>query len=551
MQRAGTLLFKRRSSKMSGKTKGPAASLSATPPTAASSSSESSSASSLSHSELQLLKLEHVLAVKYGDLPRPGPTERDTMHLRAAALQSLFPRESAQKKFARVLQSVVTLCDAEPGSDNIAAMIALSQTQVKIFVCQGAERLDVQAHLMQVWGILQELRKMRTGTENKSLEDPEEPERALAAKMFDLAYNFAAKKAVQRVKKRHVHLRRLHEQFANDPSVNDAQKEITTIFMAAAITANSVSQTGLQSSDHWANFRACLRLLYSVILDPDYRQNVEDLEVRARKLGFDNFTKCLDKAVKIQLAGWTLVSLALSPTRGWITDLPLEVVQIPIPASSQIRIPMDAFDAWVPSAEKRTEFQQNLRSVSSNTTETEEGEVVITTEVHPECELVARVVDNDTMLDDVELVRYVASAKLHCFCCYSWFKALNVFHVTRCATPVAFDGSHGGITPGWLPPSLEAPFEKVVSLVQRSLEDELHRYTHTVTLLRPDDEEDLARFRALEAVDGDEGLRVTQRLLDEIDLHTNHKSYADPLTEEEVALKKEALAANGETLVED
>ncbi|KAJ6490289.1 hypothetical protein C8R47DRAFT_1215152 [Mycena vitilis] len=511
---------------MSSKTKGPVGSLSTTPPAATSASSSASS--SLSDSELQLLKLEHVLAVQYGDVPRLDPSERDATHHRAAALQSLFPRESAQKKFARVLQSVVTLCDAEPGSGNIAAMIALSQTRVKIFVCKSAERSDVQAHLMQVWGILQELRKMRTGTENTLLEDPEEPERALAAKMFDVAYNFAAKKAVQRVKKRHVHLRRLHEQFANDPSLNEAQKEITTVFMAAAITANSVSRTGLQSSDRWSDFRACLRLLYSVILEPDYQHNVQDLEVRAEKLGFANFTKCLDKAVKIQLAGWTLVSLALSPTRGWITDLPLEVVQIPIPPSSQIRISLNDFDAWIPSAEKRAEFQQNLRSVSGNRTESAEGEVLITTEVHAECELVTRVVDNDSMLDGVELVRYVVCAKLHCFCCHLWLKALNQYR----ATPVAFDGSHGRITLGWLLPTLQAPLqEEVASLVYWYLKAELHPYTKTVTLIRPDDEEGLARFRALEAADGEsvpEVLRVAQRRLEELDLDTSHGSMPTP-----------------------
>lgn len=182
--------------------------------------------------------------------------------------------------------------------------------------------------------------------------------------------------------------------------------------------------------------------------------------------------KSIEKAVKVEAAALTLGELAVSPNRGWIAALDIDVQCIPLPPKHHIYLQLDDFTVWCPPAANLKHFLQDLRKDAAPSTDTE---IAVMTKVRSECELVARVADNTTILADAQLIPYVCYSKLHCFSCYLWLEIFNREHSTK----VSFDGSHGGVKPGWWPPTLGAPdHDRILLQMQERLEDEITVQTH-------------------------------------------------------------------------
>ncbi|KAJ7716577.1 hypothetical protein DFH07DRAFT_353625 [Mycena maculata] len=76
--------------------------------------------------------------------------------------------------------------------------------------------------------------------------------------------------------------------------------------------------------------------------------------------------------------------------------------------------------------------------------------------IHSECQLVAWMAGHMVELPDVKVIPYVTCSKLHCFACYAWLQAYNKV----APAPISYDGSHGGLKPGWQPPSLQGTLQQ-------------------------------------------------------------------------------------------
>ncbi|KAJ7289108.1 hypothetical protein C8J57DRAFT_426278 [Mycena rebaudengoi] len=100
-------------------------------------------------------------------------------------------------------------------------------------------------------------------------------------------------------------------------------------------------------------------------------------------------------------------------------------------------------------------------------------ELTISPRIHPECELVARVVGDAEPLANEDLIPYVFSSKLHCYPCYLWLQGFNERRPS--SSKVAFDGCHGSLTPGWLPPTSKD--ESILARMRSQIESELSEYT--------------------------------------------------------------------------
>ncbi|KAJ7695969.1 hypothetical protein B0H17DRAFT_1054393 [Mycena rosella] len=450
--------------------------------------SAAASSSSPSLSEVvTLAPILHVVATLHGDQPHLKPEERQTTHHREAALSPRFPSVHAQQKFVDVLQALVTLCAAEPGENNIAAMVALSNQEIKLFICQNGGRpfRDIKQHLQTVWRVLHQLHALVSlpDTEPSNLVTPPRvanpSELELSRNLLTIAHLFVAKKAVHRAKKRLPLLEKLLSHVVSEPSTTDFQRRLVLLLVAIADSASEVFKKGfnnLEERQDWKEYRGHTRLLYNLTIDDTYVENMDDVEILqviAESLGF-NLKETIEKAVKVQAAALTLNRFAVSPHRGWITGLDLRVQPVPLPATTSIDVQLDEFDSWCPPTIVLGEFHSDLRKrAATSTNET----ITINSNIHSECELVARVIDNTTtgVLAGFDLIHYVCCSKLHCHFCHLWLENLNKVRDTN----VAFDGSHGGVKPGWLPPTWETPlYGQTLAGMRSQLEQELGTQGH-------------------------------------------------------------------------
>ncbi|KAJ7682501.1 hypothetical protein DFH06DRAFT_1161350 [Mycena polygramma] len=495
---------------------------------ASNSSSALPANSKLKDVDRRLLLGGYALSARFHDKTLLGAGERSSNETHDIILQPHFASERRRQKFVGLIEALVTICTTDVGPDNVAAMLGLSPTHLTVFLCQNSDRPwpAVQLHLQSVWQILQSLRKIVSTTPQPQADitEPITPPRntgddelGLAIRLKNLCYLFTAKKAVHRVKKHLRLLNTLKDEVQADPSSTTFQKNLLQIFHSAALNADAVwakGFKGLEERKDWRTFRACTKMLYNKADDAMYNESVAGIQTRATALGFA-FTKSLDKAVKLEAAVMTLTQLPRSPTRGYLTDRSLRVVDVPLPAHRAFEIGIDAFVDWAPeSTDKRSEFHAGLRQMCGK--RPGDNEIKIRPKIHSECELVARLTENPDLLDGCTLFPYISCSKLHCWFCHKWFTAFNLQNTTR----VAFDGSHGGVKTGWLGPALATPLhEQVCNILQQNINDELIKYSHP-------------KSKSASTTSSDKA--VTR----------------DPDTEEDVALLIEALTANGETLAE-
>jgi hypothetical protein len=131
-----------------------------------------------------------------------------------------------------------------------------------------------------------------------------------------------------------------------------------------------------------------------------------------------------------------------------------------------ITLSFSAFDTYLPIHPTSETIKAQMRVGVSST----EEDVTIISKVHSEVQLVAWVAQN--LAPEVTLVPYITCSKLHCFACFVWLEEFNNLHDLT-LPHVAFDGCHGGLQPGWLPPSLETvAMEQILGKMSSRLQNE-------------------------------------------------------------------------------
>ncbi|KAJ6496456.1 hypothetical protein C8R47DRAFT_338206 [Mycena vitilis] len=413
----------------------------------------------------------HILCAKFPQKSLLPPSEREASHHRDI-LSQRFPGQHAQRKFVLLLQAIITVCTSDHGPNNVAVLMGLTEKQVRLYISQNAGNWqDLHAHLHRIWRVLQDLGST-VGCVAPPPSNPVTPPRVLTAseaelttKLLDFGYDFAFRKAVHRVKKKLSKLQSLYDVVQEDNTISEVQRTIIEIFLAVSVLASNVPSEKPRSSDTWAQFRRLTADLYDISVNHDYEEDLIALQKLASTIDFD-FTKSMDKALKLQSACLTLAHLAISPYRGWISDLPLELIQIQVPKSPVFLLELQGFDE---------ELKQQLRRVSSDPKAMHT--VSYATKIHSECVLLAEVLGVCKPLGDI--VPYMCCSKLHCFACYTWLGHFNTLRRAAGTDPIAYDGSHGGVKCGWVPPSLEnVSQDTMLGLLVKSLNNELRKGGH-------------------------------------------------------------------------
>lgn len=173
---------------------------------------------------------------------------------------------------------------------------------------------------------------------------------------------------------------------------------------------------------------------------------------------------------KVDEAVFTLCRLAVSPSRQSITELDLQIHEIPTPEKQKIEVPLKEFLVYAGKIPAE-QFYSKLRA--GKQTATPASDIVIHQKTHSECELVARLMGTDATIPG--LIPYVACSKLHCLPCHLWLG--NFSEKVRL---VGFGGSHGGVKPGWMPPvfptgNFDSIPLKMVKQLNSILADSQHR----------------------------------------------------------------------------
>ncbi|KAJ7716549.1 hypothetical protein B0H16DRAFT_456954 [Mycena metata] len=188
--------------------------------------------------------------------------------------------------------------------------------------------------------------------------------------------------------------------------------------------------------------------------------------------------KVIRKLTKINAAVNTLHRLALSPRRGWMVQRQLCLHGVPKAPRPSVKLNMaDINPEWCTEEVPQSELQRKMSVLSDKSTN---NCLVIAGNIHSECQLVAWVVANMEQLEvhGVELVPYVTCSKLHCFACFLWLRGFNdLSHLHPILPRIAFDASHGGLLPGWQPPSCEAMMQQaLVQIMVGRLETEFQKH---------------------------------------------------------------------------
>ncbi|KAJ7879062.1 hypothetical protein B0H14DRAFT_3858642 [Mycena olivaceomarginata] len=118
--------------------------------------------SGFSPPELELMRTVHALATAAGDNQHlPAKAREDTHYIEV--LQPRFSSAHQRQKFILVIESLVTVCTATPGEDNVSLMISLGDPvhnrNIHIFVCQNGGRpfAEVKKVLETTWVILRKM----------------------------------------------------------------------------------------------------------------------------------------------------------------------------------------------------------------------------------------------------------------------------------------------------------------------------------------------------------------------------------------------------------
>jgi hypothetical protein len=127
--------------------------------------------------ELELMRTVHALATVAGDNPHLPPKAREDIHY-IEVLQPRFSSAHQRQKFILVIESLVTVCAATPGEDNVSLMISLGDPvhnrNIHIFVCQNGGRLfaEVKKVLETTWVILRKCTPWSPPLLSRRLQNP-------------------------------------------------------------------------------------------------------------------------------------------------------------------------------------------------------------------------------------------------------------------------------------------------------------------------------------------------------------------------------------------
>ncbi|KAJ7497129.1 hypothetical protein FB451DRAFT_218515 [Mycena latifolia] len=431
----------------------------------------------------------HRLASTFGSLLHLDDAHRKDVASREV-LDSYFGHQSLVPKFIHVAQAIATLFTRQA---NFAVMFGFTAEETHVFYCKngGGPDTTICPHLQAIWALLQQIRRIQNipSDVDQSIASPDrKPPQAsdnLLTKLCDLAYTFVAKKALDRAKKRIASIDALSKLLDASPNKSFERKLVNFMRAVGHSAADAAKLRGqndeakLFDSEPWKIFRRSTLVLQNQASTRE--ANIAAMENLKRlskglpnELSF-NFEKCLDKMLKVESAVLTLHDLAVSPRRGYIVQRNLKTRPVPLPTRTTT-ISFSTLKDYFPANSDLEEIKKEMRDAGTSSTP---EDVSVHSTVHSECQLVAWVSQNlGEVASEVSMVPYVTCSKLHCFACFVWLQEFN--HLGDPTLPhLAFDGCHGGLQPGWLPPSLKPNMqEKILNKISSRLDEEFDKHQH-------------------------------------------------------------------------
>ncbi|KAJ7722503.1 hypothetical protein B0H16DRAFT_1473301 [Mycena metata] len=414
----------------------------------------------------QLYLRVHGLASLYGQKIHLDAASRHDPETREG-LDGCFPKgTSLAQKFIGVAQAFVTLTTAKHIKDSISLIIGERGTteffMFFMFFCQngGFPDTEVERYLRKLWGILQQLARTTEIRDINLAQDSPPPEETsiratLLATLFSACYEHISSKALQRATKRRASVTALLD--LQVPGQGQLISRLRAIVSAGTAEGlNKASQS-----------------LYALAGEDNYQHSLDILQEHAQKLPGAvkfNLRKWTEKVLKVPQAVATLYAWAGSERRNGVFQRVLRLHAVPLPLAPQIIIALaDVPDDWIANSQSRAELLSKMRnSASGGGSE----DLQIRGKLHSECVLVVWVAQNlQNEYPCTQIFPYVTCSKLHCLFCSLWLRGFNTLQ-NPVLPKVAFDGSHGGVNPGWLPPSLGA---KAQATIFRYLTDNIQK----------------------------------------------------------------------------
>ncbi|KAJ7707118.1 hypothetical protein B0H16DRAFT_1824407 [Mycena metata] len=404
----------------------------------------------------------HRLASCYGDQLHSNETHRKDVVSRERQ-EHHFINSTLAPEFLQVAQAIATLLTPTKGPTNFALMIGYTHGETHLFYCRnaGGPPEAARSHLNAIWRLLQQMRgsQARSAQIDSSFAPDRLPaEEKLVMELREIAYRFVAEKALERSKKRHNSLAALNA-FV-DASASVPQRRLVKLMLGVSMSATDV-KLAVESpfkEEPWELFRDMTAVLYDekAQTHPDVIASLHSAAGNLPDgLAFD-FEKCLEKLLKVEAAILTLYGLAVSERRSEIVGKTLCLHEVEIPGRQATIIKLNNFPQFL--SDDSNEYADIVNRMSDQLTPMADG-IAFSSKVHSEVQLVAWVAQNlNQVAPEVNLVPYVTCSKLHCFACFLWLQEYN--KLERPTLPrLAFNGCHGGLQRGWLPPSWETAYE--------------------------------------------------------------------------------------------
>ncbi|KAJ7476118.1 hypothetical protein FB451DRAFT_1557904 [Mycena latifolia] len=424
-----------------------------------------------------------------------GSRQLDPVLNQRNGLKEHFGKSRYADKFVSVVQALATLYTPRPGKDNVAIMVGFTKSELHVFYAQngGASSQETSSHIRAMWKLVQQVHKVaQVPPADPSLSSPPRAvasdEKPITRTLADLAYSFVKEKALNRAAKRFAVVTTIYKRFTGDIVARDAEdKKLIKLLLHAVTTAHNAfphrSDENFALNRDWLNFRSVLRVLRDFANRPNYHETLSRLQSQVDDIlkGSDgnrfDIEKSIVKIIKVEAALVTLYALAISPRRSEFVEKNIIVHSITVPAKSAIHVDVHAIeDWWYPDSMNREEVIEKMRS---NMSVGDKG-VRLPTTIHSECQIVAWMAQNlNTQFPAVTLIPYVTCSKLHCFGCYIWLSSFN--KLGHSSLPIiCYDGGHGKLHPGWVPPSLGSSYDQQMrSLLIAQVEDNFPKPTHS------------------------------------------------------------------------
>ncbi|KAJ7143261.1 hypothetical protein C8R46DRAFT_1360675 [Mycena filopes] len=447
---------------------------------------------------LKVYSLLHRLAEDFGPNVRLLGERYRHSNSSNEVLAAFLADPSLAPKFVEVTQAITTILTPYKGQNNFALVLGAADGELHLFYCKNGGGKDpiLTAHLQAVWA-LPKLIRLRTPSKSIPHHTPS-PE----LKHFDdgpvkrfrvLAYQFVARKVLARAKKqaasidslRSLAMHRKQEDFEvtllelmnmTCVSAMDSLEAATTA--KAAIDAASLARAKVWRTrsgskvDHaqavqeateadavvqalaprgdlftsgdmferegWTVFMESAAALQAHLGRHKHEVVMVQLKQDANGLGLD-LDRVMRKFLRVEAALTSLIQLAVSSRRGHIVQDQLVVHSVPLPERSTINIPLGS-------------------DLPADLQEAETPMVSIQAKAHSEVELVAWLATHhQAQFPTVKLFPYVTCSELHYPACYLWLSEFSALTSNPTFPSLGFNGSHGPLQPGWVPPTLDTP----------------------------------------------------------------------------------------------